>query len=363
LKIILPVGISFYTFHGLSYVLDIYNGKTKPTRNMVDYSLFVSFFPLLVAGPIERATHLLPQLQRPRYFSYEKAVSGLRQILWGLFKKIVVADNCATIVNTVFAHHGEVHASTLVLGAVLFSFQLYGDFSGYTDIALGSARLLGIDLLKNFNFPYFSRDIAEFWRRWHISLATWFRDYLYIPLGGSRVSKAKTIRNTFIVFLLIGFWHGANWTFIVWGLLYALLFMPLLLLGKSRNNTGVVAAGRRLPSLKELFQMLLTFALVTLTRIVFRAETIGVAFQYIKNLFSRSLFQSPGFRIIAWADIIRAIVSILLLLAVEWVNREKDFGLAVSWKSPVLRWAFYVLWVWMIASIGGGQKEFIYFQF
>jgi D-alanyl-lipoteichoic acid acyltransferase DltB (MBOAT superfamily) len=241
LRIILPVGISFYTFHGLSYVLDIYHGKIKPTRNIIDYSLFVSFFPLLVAGPIERATHLLPQLQKPRRFKAHNATDGLKQMLWGFFKKIVIADNCAVIVNNVFENYASLPASALVVGAIFFSFQIYGDFSGYSDIASGSARLFGIELLRNFSYPYFSRDIAEFWRRWHISLTTWFRDYLYIPLGGSRGSRKQTVRNTFIIFLVSGFWHGANWTFIVWGLVHALLFLPLLLLGKNRRNMNDIA--------------------------------------------------------------------------------------------------------------------------
>lgn len=217
LQVILPVGISFYTFHGLSYVFDLYNRKISPTTNFVDYALFVSFFPLLVAGPIERATHLLPQMKSPREFKYDEAVDGLRQILWGLFKKIVVADNCAKHVDIIFNNYQDQSGSTLLFGAVLFAFQIYGDFSGYSDIALGSARLLGFDLIQNFAFPYFSRDIAEFWRRWHISLTTWFRDYLYIPLGGSRGTRWQVIRNTFIIFLVSGFWHGANWTFVFWG--------------------------------------------------------------------------------------------------------------------------------------------------
>lgn len=244
LNLILPVGISFYTFHGLSYVIDLYKDKIRPERDFVNYSLFVSFFPLLVAGPIERATHLLPQIQKPRAFDYARAVDGMRQILWGFFKKIVIADNCAIYVNQIFASSEDHTGSTLLIAAVLFAFQIYGDFSGYSDIALGTARLFGIELLRNFSFPYFSRDIAEFWRRWHISLSNWFRDYLYIPLGGSRGGKWQAVRNTIIIFLVSGFWHGANWTFIAWGAFHALLFLPLLLLQKNRQNTNDVAAGR-----------------------------------------------------------------------------------------------------------------------
>ena len=244
LKVILPVGISFYTFHGLSYVIDIYKNRIKPERNFTDYALFVSFFPLLVAGPIERATHLLPQILTKRQFDYSKAVDGLRQILWGLFKKIVIADTCADYANQIFNHSADYSGSTLVVGAVFFAFQIYGDFSGYSDIAIGTARLFGIELLRNFAFPYFSRDIAEFWRRWHISLSSWFRDYLYIPLGGNKGGTMMKVRNTFIIFLVSGFWHGANWTFIIWGGLNALYFMPLLLLDKNRTNLGTDAEGR-----------------------------------------------------------------------------------------------------------------------
>ncbi len=226
LKVILPVGISFYTFQALSYSIDVYRGKIEPTKDIVAFFAFISFFPQLVAGPIERATNLLPQFLKKREFDYDTAVDGMRQILWGLFKKIVVADNCAVFVDEVFKTYTYQSGSTLLLAAIFFTFQIYGDFSGYSDIAIGTAKLFGIKLMRNFNVPYFSRDIAEFWRRWHISLTTWFRDYVYIPLGGSRVSKAKVVRNTFIIFLLSGFWHGANWTFIAWGAYHAILFLP-----------------------------------------------------------------------------------------------------------------------------------------
>ena len=253
LKVILPVGISFYTFHGLSYILDIYKGKIKAERNFIDYSVFVSFFPLLVAGPIERATHLLPQIQKKRVFDYSKAVDGLRQILWGLFKKIVIADQCAEYANLIFNGGGGQSGSTLVLGALMFTFQIYCDFSGYSDIALGTARLFGIELLRNFAFPYFSRDIAEFWRRWHISLSSWFKDYLYIPLGGSKGGMWMKVRNTFIIFLVSGFWHGANWTFIIWGFLNALYIMPSIIFNSNRTHLDIVAKGSVFPSVREIF--------------------------------------------------------------------------------------------------------------
>ena len=250
LNIVLPIGISFYTFHGMSYVFDIYRGQQKPVKSFVEYAVFVSFFPLLVAGPIERANHLLPQVQKPRFFSYNQAVEGCRLILWGMFKKVVIADSLADIVDAIFQNHRDYNGITLIVGAIAFSFQIYGDFSGYSDIALGTAKLFGFELLSNFKFPYFSRDIAEFWRRWHISLSSWFRDYLYIPLGGSREGKYRAIRNTFIVFLLSGFWHGASWNFIAWGFIHACGFLPLLLLNSNRKHVNnVVAQDRKLPNL------------------------------------------------------------------------------------------------------------------
>jgi len=281
LNIILPVGISFYTFQTLSYTIDVYNKKLEPTRNFIAFSAFVSFFPQLVAGPIERATNLLPQFYTKRVFEYSAAVLGLRQILWGLFKKVVIADNCATYANIIFNDHSYYSPGTLVLGALFFTFQIYGDFSGYSDIAIGTSRLFGFNLKQNFAFPYFSRDIAEFWRRWHISLSTWFRDYLYIPLGGSKGGMKMKVRNTFIIFLVSGFWHGANWTFIIWGLLNALYFLPLLLRNKNRVNTNIVAEGKWIPNLKELTQILITFSLTVFAWIFFRANSVSHAFDYI----------------------------------------------------------------------------------
>jgi D-alanyl-lipoteichoic acid acyltransferase DltB (MBOAT superfamily) len=240
LNVALPVGISFYTFHGMSYVFDIYRGKQKPVSNFVDYAVFVAFFPLLVAGPIERASHLLPQVQLPRVFNYTQAVEGCKLILWGMFKKVVIADSLASFVDHAFANHTGLNGTSLVVGAIAFSFQIYGDFSGYSDIALGTAKLFGFELLSNFRFPYFARDIAEFWRRWHISLSTWFRDYLYVPLGGSKQGKLKAVRNTFIIFIVSGFWHGASWNFIVWGFIHACGFLPLLLLNRNRIHVADV---------------------------------------------------------------------------------------------------------------------------
>ena len=293
LQIVLPVGISFYTFHGLSYVIDIYKNRIEPEKNFLDYALFVCFFPLLVAGPIERATHLLPQIQSKRTFIYSKAVDGLRQILWGLFMKIVVADNCAIVVNEIFKDQSHYNAPSLIIGAVLFAFQIYGDFSGYSNIALGSAKLFGIDLLKNFAFPYFSRDIAEFWRRWHISLSSWFKDYLYIPLGGSKGGKWMQIRNTLIIFVVSGFWHGANWTFIIWGFLNALYIMPLVIFNLNRKNTNTVAEGRLLPNMKEFCQIIFTFAITVIAWVFFRSRTVADAFDYVGRIFTFNNYGWP----------------------------------------------------------------------
>jgi len=359
LHIILPVGISFYTFQALSYSIDVYRGNIKPTRDIVAFFAFISFFPQLVAGPIERATNLLPQFLQNRKFSYEQGVDGLRQILWGLFKKIVVADNCAMYVDQVWATYDTQSGSTLLLAAVLFTFQIYGDFSGYSDIAIGTAKLFGIKLMRNFNNPYFSRDIAEFWRRWHISLTTWFRDYVYIPLGGSRVGKWKIVRNTFVIFLLSGFWHGANWTFIAWGAYHALLFLPLILLGKNRKYTGQVAEGRWLPTGKEVMQILITFLLAVIGWIIFRAETIGQAWEIMRGIVDVSLFSMP----MVISGLKRTLFFIAMLLLVEWIDRNEEHAFSLT-RLP--QWAriivMYVLILCMLEFMGHSQS-FIYFQF
>jgi D-alanyl-lipoteichoic acid acyltransferase DltB (MBOAT superfamily) len=363
IKLVLPVGISFYTFHGLSYVIDLYKDKIKPERDLINYSVFVCFFPLLVAGPIERATHLLPQIIKKREFDYSQALDGLNQILWGLFKKMVIADNCATYVNLIFKDVSDYSGSTLVLVALFFSFQIYCDFSGYSDIALGTARLFGIELLRNFAFPYFSRDIAEFWRRWHISLSSWFRDYLYIPLGGSRGGKWIAVRNVFIIFLVSGFWHGANWTFLAWGALHALYFMPLLLMNRNRNHIAIVAKGKTFPSLTELFSMLFTFGLVVFGWIFFRAENMGQAIDYISGIFSFDLFSQPYFLGIKEAAI--TLLFIVLLVLVEWMGREQEYAIktiASKWRKP-FQWGFYFVIVMLIFLFGSKSQEFIYFQF
>ena len=362
LHLILPVGISFYTFQALSYSIDVYKGKLEPTRDIVQFFAFVSFFPQLVAGPIERATNLLPQFAKSRSFDYETGVDGLRQILWGLFKKIVVADNCAVYVDKVFSTYQTQSGSTLLLAAIFFAFQIYGDFSGYSDIAIGTAKLFGIKLMRNFNVPYFSRDIAEFWRRWHISLTTWFRDYVYIPLGGSRCSKAKIVRNTFVIFLLSGFWHGANWTFIVWGAYHALLFLPLILMGKNRKYRNTVAEDRLLPTLKESGQMLLTFILVVIGWIIFRAESISQAGDYLLHIFSPSLFSVPW--LLSRSFYIPLVVSLAIMICTEWFFRL-DISFSRFDRIPrVFRMLlYYMLTVFMYTVAPAGNTQFIYFQF
>ena len=387
LHLILPVGISFYTFQALSYSIDVYRKQIAPCHDIVAFTAFLSFFPQLVAGPIERATNLLPQFQRKRTFDYTQAVDGMRQILWGLFKKIVVADNCATYVDTVFADLSNQSGSTLVLAAVLFTFQIYGDFSGYSDIAIGTAKLFGIKLMRNFNVPYFSRDIAEFWRRWHISLTTWFRDYVYIPLGGSRpnipeairlkgdkatearYTKWIAVRNTFVIFLLSGFWHGANWTFVLWGAYHALLFVPLLILNKNRRYRDTVATvtlpdgttkAKLLPSLKETGQMLLTFALAVFGWIIFRAQDISQFGEVISTICSDSLFAIPFLKTRSFY--IPLVINMLILLVVEWLNRTKQHGLSkISEKCYVRYVVYYILIFIMVYAQPTSDATFIYF--
>ncbi|QZK89636.1 MBOAT family protein [Flavobacterium sp. CHNK8] len=358
LHVVLPVGISFYTFHGLSYVIDIYYKRIKAEYNFVDYSLFVSYFPLLVAGPIERATHLLPQVKVKRSFDYQKAKEGVFQFVWGLVKKVVIADTCATYANAIFDNYPSMNTLSLVLGAVYFAFQIYGDFSGYSDMALGMSKLFGIDLLRNFNYPYFSRDIAEFWRRWHISLSSWFKDYLYIPLGGSSGGMAMKIRNTFIIFLVSGFWHGANWTFVAWGFINALYFLPLLILNLNRSNMETVGLNLNFNGIKVFFNMLTTFALTCLAWIFFRSKSIEAAYEYIVRMFSNRIFE------IQYLENQRYNYEILLLILafvlVEWKNRQQVEP--ISGKYSYLKLSLCLV---AIVALGtyADYKEFIYFQF
>ena len=369
LNVILPVGISFYTFQALSYSIDVYRGKIEPTKDPIAFFAYVAFFPQLVAGPIERATNLLPQFQKARTFDYAEAVEGCRRILWGLFKKMVIADNCAIYVDSVWKDYTNQSGSTLVLAAILFAFQIYGDFSGYSDIAIGTAKLFGINLRDNFLTPYFSRNVAEFWKRWHISLNTWFVDYVYIPLGGSRPnvvysvwctveSKKRliTIRNTFVIFLLSGLWHGANWTYVGWGAYHALLFVPLIWLGTTKKYRDVA-------TWKQVPQMMLTFALVVLGWIIFRAPSIADAWQYVAAIADKSLLSVPW--LMTHDFYLPLFASIAILLLFEWIGRREGYGL--GWlrnKRGIIQFVVYYLFMELIYVWQSSEEiQFIYFQF
>ncbi|WP_445381930.1 MBOAT family O-acyltransferase [Robiginitalea sp. IMCC43444] len=363
LNIVLPVGISFYTFQTLSYSLDIYKGKLKPTDDFISFATFVSFFPQLVAGPIERASNLLPQITSKRKFSYPQAVDGLRLILWGLFKKVVIADSLAVMVDDIFMNHTDYSGSTLALGLVFFAFQIYGDFSGYSDIAIGTAKLFGIELMSNFKFPYFSRNISEFWHRWHISLSTWFRDYLYIPLGGSRQGQLSSLRNIFIIFLVSGFWHGANWTFIIWGGIHAALYIPVFLMGKNRVYVGAhLGQGSWKTNIREILQVGLTFLLVTLAWTYFRAENLGAANEYLWQLFTQfniEYYSHPqGYRMLDY--------FVLLGVFITYEYRiRKDERSPIPFEKRAVRLLVYTLLVLglLLFFDSGTDRSFIYFQF
>ena len=367
ISIVLPVGISFYTFQTLSYTIDVYRQKIPATKDPFAFFAFVSFFPQLVAGPIERASNLLPQFYTKRNFNYLAATDGLRQILWGLFKKVVIADNCAEYVNIIFNNYQDAPGSTLLFGSILFAFQIYGDFSGYSDIAIGTSRLFGFKLKQNFAFPYFSRDIAEFWRRWHISLSTWFRDYLYIPLGGSRGSKLNKIRNTFVIFVVSGFWHGANWTFIFWGLINAIYFLPLFLSKKNRNNIEIIGLNGSIPIL-EIFKLVINFLLVCIAWVFFRSENLSQAFKYLKGMFSLDLFSIPFITDLeTGAPMFPTKLSLLLVIfiSIEWHSRRDLYGLekaGLKWNKYV-RYLLYYTIIISLFWFGGKSEQFIYFQF
>lgn len=358
LNVILPVGISFYTFHGLSYVIDIYYKRIKAEKNFIDYSLFVCYFPLLVAGPIERATHLLPQVKVKRDFDFVKAKEGVNQIIWGLFKKVVIADTCATYANAIFDHYTSMNSLSLILGAFYFAFQIYGDFSGYSDMALGMSKLFGLDLLRNFNYPYFSRDIAEFWRRWHISLSSWFRDYVYIPLGGSKGSKLKQVRNVFVIFILSGFWHGANWTFLFWGFVNAVYFLPLLLLETNRSNIEAVQLRWNFSSLRIIGSIFSTFLLTCVAWVFFRAKTISEAFDYLHRIFTDRKFGAQY--LINERYSYELLLLVFAFVVVEWNSRTKIEPLSgkYSWFRIALCITAIIAW-----GTYSDYKNFIYFQF
>lgn len=363
LNIILPVGISFYTFQTMSYSLDVYYKRLEPTKDFLLFATYVAFFPQLVAGPIERASHLLPQIAQKRVFKYEQASEGLKLILWGLFKKMVIADGLAPMVDDIFNNYGTYPASTLILGVTLFSFQVYGDFSGYSDIAIGTSKLLGIELMSNFKFPNFSRNVAEYWQRWHVSLSTWFRHYVYIPLGGSRVSKLKSIRNICIIFLVSGFWHGANWTFIFWGGFHALAYIPVFLMNRNTiYKDSVVGENTLFPTFKELGQLILTFGIVTFSRIFFRSNSITDSFAFIKRLFTDFEFapyhHPMGYRMVDY------FVLIFFFVLYEYRMR-KDERSPFKFKNRYVRFVAYTVVVFLIFLFYDDMvdRSFIYFQF
>lgn len=356
--LVLPIGISFYTFTALSYSLDVYMGKLKAERNLLTVFSYVAFFPQLLAGPIARATHLMPQFRSVRTFDYASAVEGMRQILWGLFKKVVIADNIAALIAPVFDNYQEYSASTLLLGAFYFTIQIYCDFSGYSDMAIGIARLFGIRLLPNFSTPYFSRNVAEFWRRWHISLNTWFRDYIYIPLGGNRVSRFVTIRNTMIIFAVCGFWHGASWTFVVWGIYHGLLFIPLILTGGNKRYKGVICENSVVPSMREIGGVIMTFIAVMFGWILFRSETISQGVGYICGIFDASVFSIPGF------INIKVLILTIFMFIVEWFGRKNEFAFNVeAIRSAWVRRGIYLFVLLLIFLFGRTSESFIYFNF
>lgn len=363
LNLILPVGISFYTFHGMSYVFDIYRNKQKPVSGFTDYAVFVSFFPLLVAGPIERAHHLLPQVLNKRVFSYHQAVAGCRLILWGLFKKVVIADNLGEIADTAFSQYESFNGMSLLLGILAFSFQIYGDFSGYTDMALGIAKLFGFELLSNFRFPYFSHNLAEFWKRWHISLSGWFRDYLYIPLGGSRLGKLITLRNTLVVFLVSGLWHGASWNFIVWGAIHAGGFMFLMLLPpKNQDQHAFATNNRYLPSFRELLSMVVTFCFVAVAWVFFRAPILDVAVAYLNRMLT-SFLQDPSGNLTNIQGE-AAIFYVFTIILADWYLRHNERELRIPGKSRLVRWMVYALILFLVGMfMHADSSQFIYFQF
>ncbi len=365
LEVLIPVGISFYTFQAISYSIDVYRGNTPPTSDPVAFLAFVSFFPQLVAGPIERSTNLIPQFLHGRRFDYSKAVDGMRQMLWGFFKKLVIADNCAYIVNVIYADYDAANAWTLIAGGIFFAFQIYGDFSGYSDIAIGCARLFGINLNRNFNYPYFSVSVADFWRRWHISLNTFFRDYIYIPLGGNRVSTPRRVMNTLIVFTLSGLWHGANWTFVLWGVYWGVLFIPGVL---RKKNASIPASAPDTSSSKltKFTGIISTFVLTDIGLILFRSDTLADAWRYYAGIFSSTIVEYPNYEMLGIGNIVfySTALFIILLIAIEWNQRDKQFALDLTGVRHVtLRWGIYLSLLFVMSIFAGAQAQFIYFQF
>lgn len=358
LRLIMPIGISFYTFMALSYTIDVYKKRIAPPSMFVFFA-YMSFFPQLLSGPIGRGTSLIPQFQQLRKFDYNKATDGLRQFLWGLFKKAVIADNCATIVDSSWYNYSNENSLVLLIVVFLYSIQIYCDFSGYSDMAIGVGRLFGIDLMKNFNYPYFSRNIAEFWRRWHISLTSWFRDYIYIPLGGSREGRWKAFRNTMIIFILCGFWHGANWTYIYWGAFNGFLFLPLLITGSNKKFKDTVAKDRLFPHLSECWLIFATFTLISIGWIIFRADSISQAYDFLSAIFSN---QAP---FVKPESLVKVCGFTLLVIILEWTQRNKNHALEfLDYRFDIrVRWFVYLILIYLVLKYSIAEGEFIYFQF
>lgn len=367
LKIIVPLGISFFTFRTISYILDVDKGKIEATKDWVVFFNYVSFFPSLLSGPIDKAKMFIPQLEKKRVFNYNQTVDGFRQILWGLFKKVVVADNCALITNTIFDNYQTLPASSLLLGAFLYTIQIYADFSGYSDMAIGFSRLIGFNVTKNFDFPFFSQNIAEFWRKWHISLTSWLTEYVFTPLSIAfrDYDKLGLIMAILVNFTIIGIWHGANWTYVLFGFLHGCYFIPLILKG-TMNKKKKIVKDRLFPTFGEFVNILGTFILVMFTFILFRSETIGIAFGYFSSLFSKSLFSIPMLSF-SKLSLIITLLYILLMFIIEWLARDKQYGietLGLGWFR-VVRWSFYCSLVLSIYyfSVSTPVQQFIYFQF
>ncbi|HTH49866.1 MAG TPA: MBOAT family protein [Candidatus Limnocylindria bacterium] len=368
LSIVLPVGISFYTFQTLSYTLDIYRGRFQPRKDLLEYLTFVSFFPQLVAGPIERATDLLPQFSRERTFSPEAAVAGCRLMLWGFAKKMILADNLGLVADAAFGDVNGASGPVLLLGVICFAFQIYGDFSGYSDIAVGVARLFGITLQRNFAFPYFSQSLTEFWRRWHISLSTWFRDYVFISLGGSRGTERQTARNILITFLLSGFWHGAAWHFVIWGALHGTLLVgERCFAGRNAppRPEEIPGGATALPPIRVLLRMALTFLIVCIGWIFFRADTTATAFRICGRIVSESVHAE--FYAELWQLLLRqqfVLIGLPWFVLVEWLGRRNWNPLRFDRLPTAGRWLAYAVVMWCILLLGTqNPADFIYFQF
>ena len=365
LNVLLPVGISFYTFQAISYSIDIYNNKINPELNFGIYALYHSFFPQLVAGPIERAGNLLHQFYEEHKFEYKRVVDGLKLMLWGFFKKVVVADRLAIIVNTIYNNVGDYTGIYLLIGTIFFAFQIYCDFSGYSDIAIGSAQIMGFRLMDNFKRPYFSKSIPEFWRRWHISLSSWFRDYVYIPLGGSKISVPRWYFNLFSIFLISGLWHGAKWTFIIWGALHGIYMISSQITKKWRESIVDKTGLGKFPRIHYAFKIIFVFSLVCFSWIFFRANNVHDAFYIILKIFSNfNLEFSAHVLNIGWPTLIIALSSIALLEFVHIIQSYISIREFLDSKALYIRWSILVILIISILLFGEfSQTEFIYFQF